>query len=116
MLHPALQKRLSEIQPQSMTIEEWYNESITIDRQWRITKTEEAFYGRANQSGTVRKPQQSQAGTPGVWNDTRPSYNSYGQGGYQNRNQSTGSVTAPHQDNRMGQKDPNAMDIDRTQE
>ena len=32
-LHPALRKRLSEIRPQSMTIQEWYNEPIIIDRQ-----------------------------------------------------------------------------------
>ena len=55
-IHPALRKRLSEIRPQPVTIEEWYNEAITIDRQWRITKAEEAFYGKANQSGAVRHP------------------------------------------------------------
>ena len=33
-LHPALRKRLSEIQPQPITIQEWYNEAINIDRQW----------------------------------------------------------------------------------
>ena len=117
-LHPALRKRLSEICPQLVTIEEWYNESITIDRQWRITKAEEAFYGKANQSGSSRKLLLNQTEMPGVWNDTWPSYNnSYGQGGYQNRGQtSSESATAPHQDYRSGQKDFNAMDVDRTQE
>ena len=81
-LHPALRKRLSEIRPQPITIQEWYNESITIDRQWRISKTEEAFYGKTNQSGAARKSQQSQAGTSGVRNDSQQSYNNYGQGGY----------------------------------
>ena len=69
-LHPALRKRLSEIRPQPITIQEWYNELITIDRQWRISKAEEAFYGKTNQSGAARKPQQSQAGTSSVQNDT----------------------------------------------
>ena len=32
-LHPTLRKRLSEIQPQPATIQEWYNEAITINRQ-----------------------------------------------------------------------------------
>ena len=114
-LHPALRKRLSEVQLQPVTIEEWYNEAMTIDRQWHITKAEEAFYGRANQSGATRKSPQSQAGMPGVQNDSWQSYNNYGQGGYQNRSQSsTRLAMAPHQDNRSGQKDPNAMDIDRT--
>ena len=83
-IHPALRKRLSEIRPQPITIQGWYNEAITIDRQWRITKAEEAFYGKANQSGAARKPPQSQAGTTLERNAPRQSYNSYGQGGYQN--------------------------------
>ena len=62
-IHPALRKQLSEIRPQPVTIQEWYNEAITIDRQWQITKAEEAFYGKANQGGSVRKPLQNQAGT-----------------------------------------------------
>ena len=115
-IHPALQKRLSEIRPQPVTIQEWYNEAITIDRHWRITKAEEAFYGKANQGGSVRKPPQSQAGTSLEQNAPRPSYNSYGQGGYQNRSQQSGSTAAPHQEYKPGQKDPNAMDVDRTQE
>ena len=69
-----------------------------------------------NQSGAARKPQQTQAGTPGVQNDTQQSYNSYRQGGYQNWSQQSGSVTAPHQEYKLGQKDPNAMDVNRTQE
>ena len=116
-IHPALRKRLSEIRPQPVTIEEWYKEAITIDRQWRITKAEEAFYGKANQGGSVREPPQSQAGTSSERNAPRSTYNSYRQGGYQNRGQSsTGSATAPRQEYKPGQKDPNAMDVDRTQE
>ena len=61
-IHPALRKRLLEIRLQPVNIQDWYNEAITIDRQWRITKAEEAFYGKANQSGSVRKPLQNQAG------------------------------------------------------
>ena len=30
-LHPMLRKCLSEIRPQPVTIEEWYNKTITID-------------------------------------------------------------------------------------
>ena len=116
-LHPILRKCLSEIRPQTITIEKWYKKSIMIVWQWRITKAEEAFYGKANQSGTARKPQQSQAGMPGIWNDTWPSYNSYRQGGYQNRSQtSSGLVMVLHQDTCLGQKDPNTMDVNRTQE
>ena len=99
-----------------MTIQEWYNKLITIDRQWRISKAEEAFYRKMNQSSAVRGPQQTQAGTSGVRNDTRPSYNSYRQGGYQNWSQQSGSVMAPRQEYKPEQKDPNVMDVDRMQE
>ena len=88
-----------------------------IDRQWCISKAEKAFYGKTNQGGSVRKLLQSQAGTSGVWSNSQASYNNYGQGGYQNQGQSsTRSVMAPWQDNKSGQRDPNAMDVDRIQE
>ena len=74
LLHPALRKCLSEIRPQPVTIQEWYNESITIDRQWCISKAEEVFYGKTNQSSAARKPQQTQAGTSVVQNDSQASY------------------------------------------
>ena len=32
-LHPVLRKHLLEIRPQPVTIEQWYNKAITIDRQ-----------------------------------------------------------------------------------
>ena len=69
-IHSVPRKHLSGIRPQPVTIKEWYNEAITIDRQWRIMKAEKAFYGKANQSGAVRKPPQSQASTSEVWNDS----------------------------------------------
>ena len=65
----------------------------------------------------MRKPPQSQASTSSERNAPRSTYNnSYGQGGYQNRNQQSGSATAPRQEYKSGQKNPNAMDVDRTQE
>ena len=39
-----------------------------------------------------------------------------GQGGYQNQSQQSGSAMMPCQDNHTGQKDPNVMDVDWTQE
>ena len=63
-------------------------------------KAEEAFYGKANQSGAARKPRRTQAGMSSVQNDTQQSYNnSYGQGGYWNRNQSTGLAMVHCQNN-----------------
>ena len=82
-LHSVFRKWLSEIWPQHVIIEEWYNEAIMINRQWHITKAEEAFYGRENQSISSWKTPSNQAEMPSVWNDIRPSYNnSYEQGGY----------------------------------
>ena len=42
-LHPALRKQLSEIQPQPVTIEEWYNEAITIDRHGELQRQKKPF-------------------------------------------------------------------------
>ena len=82
-LHPALRKCLSEIQPQPVTIQEWYNKATTINRQWQISKAEEPFYGKTNQSSTVRKNPQAQAGTSSEQNASQLSdNNTYGQGGY----------------------------------
>jgi len=39
-----------------ITIEQWYNKAIMMHCQWKVAKTEEAFYGKVN--GTVRKPLQ----------------------------------------------------------
>jgi len=55
-LNAGLQRRLMELQPMPVTIEQWYDEAITMDRQWKVAKTEEAFYSKVN--GTVRKPPQ----------------------------------------------------------
>ena len=113
-LNPTLRKCLSEICLQPVTIEEWYNESIMIDQQWCITKAEEAFYRKVNQSRSSRKPSLNQTGMPSIWNDTWLSYNNlYRQGGYQNRGQiSLGSVVAPHQNYCLEQKNLNAMEVD----
>ena len=88
-----------------VTIEGWYDKAIMMDRQWRVAKTEEAFYGKVN--GTVRKPPQ------------------YGQGqkepqsrqGYQwqfFRNQAP-PQHGQRQNIGQPQRDPNAMDVDRSQ-
>ena len=45
-----------DLRPMPVTIEQWYDEAITMDHQWKVAKTEEAFYGKVNR--TVRKPPQ----------------------------------------------------------
>jgi len=39
-----------------VTIQQCYDEAIMMDRQWKVARTEEFFYGKVN--GTVRKPPQ----------------------------------------------------------
>ena len=48
-LNQGLRRRLTELRPGPVTIEQWYDEAIRTDRQWRIAKAEEAFYGKVNQ-------------------------------------------------------------------
>jgi len=55
-LNSGLKRRLTELRPMSVTIQQWYDEAIMMDRQWKVARTEESFYGKVN--GTVRKPPQ----------------------------------------------------------
>jgi len=110
-LNAGLQRRLTELWPMPVTIEQWYDEAITMDRQWKVAKTEEAFYSKVNR--TVRKPLQ---------------YGQQGQG--QGQGQASSSLQGnqqqffrnqvppqhgQHQNIGQLQHDPNAMDVDRNQ-
>jgi len=110
-LNTGLRRRLTELQPMPMTIEQWYNEAITMDHQWKVAKTEEAFYGKINR--TVRKP---------------PQYGQQGHGQGQgqalsslqkNQRQFFRNQMPPQHGQRQNtgqlQHDPNAMDVDRNQ-
>jgi len=56
LLNSGLRRRLMELQPMPVTIQQWYDKAITMDRQWKVARTEESFYRKVN--GTVRKPLQ----------------------------------------------------------
>jgi len=105
-LNAGLWRRLIELWPMPVTIEQWYDEAITMDRQWKVAKTKEAFYGKVNR--TVRKPlqygqEQGQALSSSQRNQQQFFRNQvlpqHGQ------RQNTGQL----------QRDPNAMDVDRNQ-
>jgi len=111
LLNAGLQRRLMELRPMPMTIEQWYDEAITMDCQWKVAKTEEAFYGKVN--GTVRKP---------------PQYDQQGHGQEQGQTSSSSQGNqrqffrnqvppqhGQHQNTGQLQCDPNAMDVDRNQ-
>jgi len=55
-LNSGLRRRLMELRPMPVTIQQWYDKAITMDHQWKVARTEESFYGKVN--GTVRKPPQ----------------------------------------------------------
>jgi hypothetical protein len=108
-LNAGLRKRLTELRPMPETIQDWYDEAITMDRQWRVAKTEEAFYGKVN--GTVRKPPQYGQGQK----EPQSGQGSSSQQGYQRqffRNQAP-PQQAQRQNTGQPQRDPNAMDVDR---
>jgi hypothetical protein len=110
-LNAGLRKRLTELRPMPVTIQEWYDEAITMDRQWRVAKTEEAFYGKVN--GTVRKPPQYGQGQK----EPQSGQGSSSQQGYQRqffRNQAP-PQHGQRQNTGQPQRDPNAMDVDRNQ-
>jgi len=55
-LNAGLWRRLMELWPMPVTIEQWYDKTIMMNHQWKVAKTEEAFYSKVNR--TVRKPPQ----------------------------------------------------------
>jgi len=110
-LNAGLQRRLTELRPMPVTIEQWYDKAITMDCQWKIAKTKEAFYGKVN--GAVRKP--PQYGQQGQGNGQGQA--SSLQQGYQQqffRNQVPPQYGQCQNTGQL-QRDPNAMDIDRNQ-
>ena len=88
-----------------VTIGQWYDKAIMMDRQWEVARTEESFYGKVN--GTVRKLLQHGQQGQGQGQGQALSL----QQGYQQhffRNQT------PPQHGQL-QRDSNAMDVDRNQ-
>ena len=55
-LNSGLRRRLTELQPMPVTIQQWYDEAIIMNCQWKVARTEESVYGKVNR--TVRKPPQ----------------------------------------------------------
>ena len=109
-LNVGLRRQLQNLRPQPITIDQWYNEAIMVDRQWRVAKAEEAFYTKAN--GSVKKetdkPKESKP------NPLRQNNGQYAQAWQPRTFQLRQPATGTSQGNAQGQKDPNAMDVDRS--
>ena len=111
LLNAGLQRQLQNLRPQPITINQWYKEAITVDCQWHVAKAEEAFYNKANGSTTKKeadKPKEAKSNQPHQNNGqyTR----AWQPRTFQLRPQATGL----NQGNAAGQKNPNAMDVDRS--
>jgi len=110
-LNSGLRRRLTELRPMPVTIQQWYDKAITMDHQWKVARTEESFYRKVN--GTVRKPPQH--GQQGQGQGQGQALSS--QQGYQRqffRNQ-TPPQHGQRQNTGQPQCDPNVMDVDRNQ-
>ena len=106
LLNSGLRRRLTELHPMPMTIQQWYNKAIMMDCQWKVARAEESFYGKVN--GTVRKPLQ---------HGQEQGQASLLQQGYQQqffRNQMP-PQHGQRQNTGQLQRDPNAMNVDRNQ-
>jgi len=91
-----------------VTIEQWYDEAIMMDRQWKVAKTEEAFYGKVNR--TVRKP--PQYGQQGQDQGQASSLQGNQQQFFRNQ---VPPQHGQHQNTGQLQHDSNAMDVGRNQ-
>src|ERR1700724_1450891 len=99
-----------ELDPLPQTISKWYEVAIKFDRQWRVAKAEEAFYGKAN---TVKKPLfQFTPSKQEPAKEWKPWQSGQGQQGYRNQ-------APPNQQRQYtppAPKDLNAMDVDRNRQ
>ena len=102
-LNQGLRRRLTELRPGPVTIEQWYDEAIRTDRQWRIAKAEEAFYGKVNQSAPRNPPAQTQ----------RTSSSAPLRQTFRNPLQPYWRQQQQQQPQASSSRDPNAMDVDR---
>ena len=110
-LNAGLRRQLQNLRPQPITIGQWYKEAITVDCQWRVAKAEEAFYTKANSSSVKKDTDKPK--------ETRPNQPRQGNSQYTKAWQPRTFQLAPqgagsNQGNAAGQKDPNAMDVDRS--
>jgi len=110
-LNSGLRRRLTELLPMPTTIQQWYDKAITMDRQWKVARTEESFYGKVNR--TMRKPpqhgQQGQGQGQGQASSLQQRYQQ------QFFRDQMPAQHEPHQNTGQPQRDPNVMDVDRNQ-
>ena len=110
-LNTGSRRQLQNLRPQPVTINQWYNEAITVDRQWRVAKAEEAFYSKANGSATKKEADKPKETRP---NQLHQNHGQYGHAWQSRTFQLRPQAPGTNQGNATEQKDPNAMDIDRT--
>ena len=94
-LNKGLREKLNNLERRPVTIKDWYEEAMRLDRQWRQAKAEEKIFSGSR--STPPKPQGASNGNK-AW-QPRPQT--------QSNQQATRNTPAP--------RDPNAMDVDRGQ-
>ena len=110
-LNAGLWRQLQNLRPQPITIGQWYKEAITVDRQWRVAKAEEAFYTKANSSAPKKEADKLKESRP---NQPRQNNGQYTKAWQPRTFQLAPQGAGNSQGNATGQKDPNAMDVDRS--
>ena len=110
-LNAGLRRQLQNLRPQPITIGQWYKEAITVDRQWRVAKAEEAFYTKANSSSARKEADKPKESRP---NQPRQNNGQYSRAWQPRTFQLAPQGAGNQQGNTSGQKDPNAMDVDRS--
>ena len=110
-LNAGLRRQLQNLRPQPITIGQWYKEAITVDRQWRVAKAEEAFFTKANTSSAKKEAEKPKESRP---NQPRQNNGQYSWAWQPRTFQLAPQGAGNNQGNAAGQKDPNAMDVDRS--
>jgi Zinc knuckle/Retrotransposon gag protein len=97
-LNKGLRERLNNLDKRPVTIFEWHDEAMRLDRQWRQARQEEAIFSRIGSSGAqTRAPPRYGQQPQQQWQQQRPP-----------QQQAAPRVPGP----RPTQRDPNAMEVD----
>ena len=107
-LNGNIRRRLAEAESPPVTIEEWWERSVRLDRNLRQSRAEEKVLGR---KGAVRgdRPPEAQP-SRGV----RPFWNNGNQGGFRRGQRGGLGGDLRRREGGQGTRDPNAMEVDRS--
>ena len=106
-LNGNIRRRLAEAESPPVTIDEWWERSVRLDRNLRQSRAEEKVLGGKGVARVVRPPEVQ------LFRGFRPFWNNRSQGGFRGGYRGGFGGDLRRREGGQGARDPNAMDVDR---